>query len=218
MAYERTNWETSVTPLSADNMNHIEKGIEDAHEALEPETLANAIIDILRPVGSYAISSDPTWNPNTAWGGTWSMVRKSLKYQWLTTGFTFNTSNTTGGEFVCIPNGNTIELRFKWKNKKALTDSATVIGTLNATAIGLNGGLHAMYGQAQSDVLAAIGQSRISWNGTTGTLDVLDWVTRANALPTKTGQWITLSMIFNVGNTNYMRNEFCDLYYWKRTA
>ena len=167
MAYTRTNWETSVTPLSAENMNKIEKGIEDAHIALEPTTLANSVLDILRPVGSYAISSDPTWNPNTAWGGTWTMVRKSLRYQWLTSGFTFNTSNTSEGSFVCIPNGNTIELRFNWKNKKALTDTSTVIGTLNATSIGLNGGLHTIYAQAQSDVLAAIGQSRLKWEGTT---------------------------------------------------
>lgn len=218
MAYTKTQWVTSETALSADNLNHIEDGIEAAHEALEPTTLANSLIDILRPIGSYAISSDPTWNPNTAWGGTWTMVRKSLKYQWLTSGFSFNTANTSEGSFVCIPNGNTIELRLLWKNKKALSDASTVIGTLNATAIGLNGGLHAIYGQAQSDALAAIGQCRVKWEGTTGTLDVLDWVTRAGTLPTKTGQWANLNLIFNVGNTNYMIDSFCDLFYWKRTA
>lgn len=34
MAYEKTTWVNGATALSAENMNHIETGIEDAHTAL----------------------------------------------------------------------------------------------------------------------------------------------------------------------------------------
>lgn len=35
MAYTKTNWQDNVTPVSAQNMNKIEQGIEDAHNSLE---------------------------------------------------------------------------------------------------------------------------------------------------------------------------------------
>ena len=34
MAYTKTNWVNGTTPLSSDNMNKIEQGIYDAHDAL----------------------------------------------------------------------------------------------------------------------------------------------------------------------------------------
>ena len=34
MSYTKTNWVNGSTPLSADNMNHIETGIKDAHDDL----------------------------------------------------------------------------------------------------------------------------------------------------------------------------------------
>lgn len=42
MTYKPTKWENSpstATPLNAENMNNIEKGISDLHEALEDGTL-----------------------------------------------------------------------------------------------------------------------------------------------------------------------------------
>ena len=35
MAYEKTVWEPGVTPLSADNMNHIEDGILEVEEGIK---------------------------------------------------------------------------------------------------------------------------------------------------------------------------------------
>lgn len=34
MAYEKTEWQNGVTPLSADNMNHIEEGIYQLNQSL----------------------------------------------------------------------------------------------------------------------------------------------------------------------------------------
>ena len=65
MAYTKTTWITGSTPLSATNMNHIETGIKDAHD------LIAALWNVLYPVGCYFETSDGSFNPNTAWGGTW---------------------------------------------------------------------------------------------------------------------------------------------------
>ena len=43
------------TPLSAENLN----------------AMQDALIDLIWPVGSYYETSDTSFNPNTAWGGTW---------------------------------------------------------------------------------------------------------------------------------------------------
>lgn len=38
MAYEKTEWQNGVTPLSADNMNHIEEGIYQLNQSLTTKT------------------------------------------------------------------------------------------------------------------------------------------------------------------------------------
>lgn len=38
MAYEKTNWQANITPLSPANMNKIEQGIYDAHTKLDQIT------------------------------------------------------------------------------------------------------------------------------------------------------------------------------------
>lgn len=74
MAYTPTQWESSVTALSQRNMNHIEQGIKDAHDMLEPTALAAALIDIIYPVGWLIETTDSTFNPNTALGGEWELL------------------------------------------------------------------------------------------------------------------------------------------------
>ena len=74
MSYTRTHWVTSETALSATNMNNIEDGIEEAIAATSSENLKEKLVDIFYPVGSYYETSDTTFNPNTAWGGTWTLL------------------------------------------------------------------------------------------------------------------------------------------------
>ena len=65
MAYVKTTWITGSTPLSATNMNHIEKGIADAHEMIA------AVANTIYPVGCYFETSDANFNPNGVFSGTW---------------------------------------------------------------------------------------------------------------------------------------------------
>lgn len=42
----------------------------------------NSIFDMFYPVGSYFETSDSTFDPNTAWGGTWQKDTTSSPYRW----------------------------------------------------------------------------------------------------------------------------------------
>lgn len=55
------------------------------------------VIDLLYPVGSYYETSDTTFNPNTAWGGTW-VEDTSGRVLVATDSGTFDTVGGTGGE------------------------------------------------------------------------------------------------------------------------
>lgn len=65
--YEKTTWEAGSTALSAENFNHLEKGVEDAHEML-----AN-IFNAIYPVGSIYMSAelDTPTKVMEKFGGTW---------------------------------------------------------------------------------------------------------------------------------------------------
>lgn len=72
MAYQRTTWRTEETPLSAANFNNIEDGIEEALDVTRH--ISEQVLDIFYPVGTYYHTSDPEFNPNSAWGGTWARL------------------------------------------------------------------------------------------------------------------------------------------------
>ena len=80
MAYSRVEWRNEITPVNADNMNRIEDGIEENMEGISAlNTRADGLsdridglIDVFYPVGSYYETSDTSFDPNTAWGGTWA--------------------------------------------------------------------------------------------------------------------------------------------------
>lgn len=97
MSYTPTNWEESTTTLGPTNMNHIEQGIADAHEMLEPTALAEALLNIFRPVGTYYETSDTTFNPNTAWGGTWVLETEGLVHVSAGTNYPVSANAQDGG-------------------------------------------------------------------------------------------------------------------------
>lgn len=86
MSYTRTQWVESETPLSADNMNNIEDGIEELQDqkvdkvtgkglstndytTAEKNKLAS-VLSLVYPIGSIYMSVNST-NPGTLFGGTW---------------------------------------------------------------------------------------------------------------------------------------------------
>ena len=99
MAYTKITWQNEITPLNAENMNRIEEGIEDAHTAIDGMTAT--IRDMFYPVGSYYETSDSSFNPNTAWGGVWSLEAAGKVHIGAGTGYTIG--DTGGNKDAIIP-------------------------------------------------------------------------------------------------------------------
>lgn len=94
MSYTRLNWIESETPLSAQNMNNIEDGVEYAVDAVE-DALAqiSGIADVIYPVGSIYMSVNST-DPSLLFGGTWERIQDRFL---LAAGSTYE-NGATGGE------------------------------------------------------------------------------------------------------------------------
>lgn len=97
MSYTPTNWEESTTPLGPTNLNKIEQGIKEAHDKLEPSALASLLLDIVYPVGWYIETSDTTFNPNTALGGTWELETEGLVHVSSGTNYPVSSNAQDGG-------------------------------------------------------------------------------------------------------------------------
>ena len=179
--------------------------------------MTTSIANVLYPIGSCYTTSTNT-NPSSYLGGTWELIHKRYKSAWLSTGFTYNTTNTTNGTFVALLNGNTIEFRFIFKNKVAIKEDTMVIGVLDPESVGIDGGEHGVYVTGYSDSLNAVmlGFFDIADSGS-NQLQIYDWVTKATSYPTTTGNNCDMSFVINV-RPSQMVDSFCDEFVWKRTA
>lgn len=94
--YDRINWLNEVTPLNATNLNKMDKGIDDAVNAING--MVSTLLDVFYPVGSYYETSDPSFDPNVSWGGVWSSIDSAGRVTVaLSSDANFNTIGKTGG-------------------------------------------------------------------------------------------------------------------------
>lgn len=184
--------------------------------AIDFKKLLLDMLSLIRhPVGACYVTSTNT-NPSEWLGGNWTLIHKKFKCQWITTGFTFNTTNTQGGSFVALLNDNTIEFRFVWQNKIAISDDTKQIGTFDKTKIGIVGVGHTCYGVGYADGLNSVGMFTIDM-GNSPNLSSVDWVSKAAALPTTTGQDCRFNCTYVV-REDFMIDDFCDTFIWKRVS
>lgn len=176
------------------------------------------LIKKMHPVGSMFVTSTNT-DPNSSLGfGTWELVDKRFKYAWITSGFTWDSTNTQNGAFAAVLHGNSIEFRFVWANKVALTDDITIIGTLDLASIGLSAVQHNMFGVATCDGQNAIGCLEFTLGQETAVLRSNDWVTRAATIPTGVNSNCQAQFALTVQAHTGMIDSFCNEFVWKRTV
>jgi hypothetical protein len=103
MAYTKTNWRNGEVALSDTNMNHMEQGIYDAHEAISTlqatlETVINERVLAGKPIGTIEINTTGV-NPSTYLGGTWVAWGSGRVPVGVDASDTdFSTAEKTGGE------------------------------------------------------------------------------------------------------------------------
>lgn len=118
MAYTRLHWEESVTPLSAENMNNIEDGIEGLQNqkvdkvsgkglstndyTTEEKNKLASVLSLVYPVGSIYMSVNST-NPGTLFGGTWVQLENRFL---LGAGSSYSNGATGGAASVTLSTAN----------------------------------------------------------------------------------------------------------------
>ena len=98
MSYSRTTWIPEETPLSAENFNNIEDGVEEALNRLNGLETNTSLFEAIYPVGSIYMSTSST-NPAAYFGGTWVAWGAGRVPVGVNASDTnFNTVEKTGGE------------------------------------------------------------------------------------------------------------------------
>ena len=109
-----------------------------------------------------------------------------------------------------------------WTNVKKIDDGVeslgwvTPIGTVNWTLAGVTNIPYDVYTPGQCDSLNAI--PHVTLNGSTGALNINDWTTQATSYPTSTGQGCGATLYIPHLPPEKMLDDFCQTWYWKRTA
>lgn len=98
----------------------------------EIESTINGLIDTFYPVGSYYETTDASFNPNTAWGGTWVLEDGGVVHVGAGNGYTLG---DTGGEATHTLT--TAEMPSHRHEPPSSTYDAFMVYNYNATGAGL---------------------------------------------------------------------------------
>ena len=187
------------------------------------KTLYNAynnILNMLHPVGSIMTTAAKV-NPAETVGGTWELVDKDAKDRWMqipTTAWTPGAADINTYEsnlsYVSLSQ-HTVHFRMFFSTTADLTDTEIVLGKLDVAACGLVGIPYGILGEvAASDG----GACTICWKLTTeGTLSVVDVLNVDGTHLVPSGQTFYLNFTYFAKSAELL-DDFCDKFYWKRTA
>lgn len=167
-------------------------------------------------VGDVIITSTNT-NPDTLYGGSWTLIDKRFAPANGTTGATWNTTNTQSQAFTWVRNDHRIWIRCSFQNKVAFTDNDQIICTINGASLGIASAPYARFPMGQSDGLNAGLIVSVTWSGTTATVTKTDVTSSAGTRSTATGAscYIEFDIIMNL---NTMADSACNQFFWQRTA
>lgn len=207
----KTNKVTATTPSSSwtDAQYPSAKALYGAYTKL---------VNIAHPIGSILITTTNT-SPAATVGGTWELVDKGFAERMV---YIPSSSWTAGAaEFRSETNSvleladHTVSLRLSLENTAALSDTETVLGTLNLSKVGITELPYTIV----SDVTASDGgQCTISYSiVASGEISVTDVLVLGGSHSLAAGNTFSIHINQTVGHDR-MLDSFCDKFYWKRTA
>lgn len=178
---------------------------------------AKALLDIAHPVGSI-LTTATNENPAAKLGGTWELVDKAFKEKFITLATSnWTATNATLGSYSnVLLTDHTIALRLNFIATTVFENDNTVeLGKLNLASCGIEQLSYAVFYNATiSDLGNCSLNYRISQDGTIAVHDVLN----VNGTHTMaSGSDFFIHTVLPV-SSNYMLPDFCDKFYWKRTA
>ena len=187
------------------------------------KTLYNAynnVLGLMHPVGSIYMT-DTNTNPSTIFGGTWELIDKSFKARAFSVDSACWTNNTvsevaTNGIYATLI-GNTVSIRAHIKVTDTVTDSTSniVLGKLDLQSCGVTRLEYAAFGNA---TISDNGNCTVGYNfDSDGTVLITDILNINGTHTIADGNDFYISLVQPV-KPGYMKDDFCDRFYWKRTA
>lgn len=175
-------------------------------------------LDTVYPIGSVYCSS-ANINPSEIYGGTWELIDKGFKAG-ITGGTQEATSLLTAFTVNSVRGGNTIRLRISCVTALAFGDTTATLGTIDLATHGLTAIEGAFFsynvygGVAMSDGSNAVILLNLL---TDGQLQMTDSFTSdgVHSLPSGTPFYFDVTLPVTPDN---MADDFCDKFYWQRTA
>lgn len=181
----------------------------------------NTLLSNIYPIGSILTTATKT-NPAATLGGTWTLVDKAFKNTYINLNsdhWTKANANIFGYSSIML-NDHVISLRLGLETTKAITaadvnNTALTLGTLNVSALGISTISQTVYNAV---AFSDSGQSticyKVSGNGQIDIFDVLN-ADGTHTMPAASSFYIYLVQPIN---HDAMQDDFCDKFYWKRTA
>jgi hypothetical protein len=177
---------------------------------------AKALLDIAHPVGSL-FATAVNENPASKLGGTWELVDKAFKGTFML----MNASDWTATNATLHETSNVLlidhilNLRIYVNLTKAATETDILLGKLNLASYGVTSLSSAVYRQpAVSESGNCTACYTLSTDGSITLCDVLNIDGTHTAAA---GTDFIFNVVFPVGYDR-MQDNFCDKFYWKRTA
>lgn len=184
------------------------------------------LLDLMHPVDSILTTATNT-NPSATLGGTWELVDKEFRVNqlkldssyWTNTNATLLTGGSTDDDAsICSWTGHSIFIRLGIYPTIELTDATLSMGKLNLPALGITSLPYSTrFGVTSSDA----GNCYINYSflRDTGELIVFDAINvdGAHSMTVGTERYFYVHIQEEIPYT-LMNDDFCDKFYWKRTA
>lgn len=185
-------------------------------ETLIPSTFDKSLLlNFLYPVGSVYITNT---NEAPAIGGEWELVGKGFREEQgngTTALFTPNADNTDTCTVYYRRSGNTLWLKFVLKTLVTVVDTTRQFGTLKLAALGVTAFAHQTMHQMPFGSENGIGLFNVTTAGALSSIDARPKANDATSIASGStfyGQYTLPYM------ADQMLDDFCDKFYWKRTA
>lgn len=166
-------------------------------------------------VGSVYITNTNT-NPSSFLGGTWELIDKQLAFAHHTSSNTnlFElTSNASNCTCTATVDGHQVTIELSITTSVDISDTSVKLGTFKFQNIGINGLVRTGFTLGLSDAGEALSYA---WLGdVSGELNVIDIYPKTDGSVLKSGS--VVRFVFTTV-TNSAMDDFCDKFYWKRTA
>ena len=170
------------------------------------------LYDLIYPIGSIYVSSTNT-NPSTFLGGTWTLIDKEFEPATFNGDslFTKNSTNASGHSSYATRSGHTILLEIGFDSNSNINDDTKLIGTYNLSTLGITRFNNTIDFVGFTDGGNCVVFFSVSTTGDLSTYDVIpdSYVSK--------GRYIE-GYVTVVLTPNYMKDEACNKFYWKRNA